>query len=74
MPLTGQDNRDIKLGVVLNKGGTNARLNGKGTWLIPTITQLGWMYEGYNMACAGPNANLNLGDTFGFHTWIYFTR
>lgn len=55
------------------KGGTLPALNGKGAWLDPVITELGWMFEGYNIACAGPNANLNLGDTFGFHIWIYFT-
>lgn len=31
------------------------------------------MFEGYHIACGGPNANFNFGDTFGFHTWIYFT-
>ena len=74
MPLTGADNVDIISGVILDKGGTNPALNGKADWLDPVITELGWMYEGYNMACAGPNdAPTNFGDTFGFHTWIYFT-
>ena len=73
MPITGSDNVDIIKGVVLNKGGTNAKLNNKSTWRNPSITQLGWMFEGYEIAWGGPNANLNMGDTFGTHIWIYFT-
>lgn len=73
MPVTGTDNVAVTGGVTLSKGGTLAALNGKGTWLQPTITELGWMFEGYHIACGGPGANWNLGSTFGYHTWIYFT-
>lgn len=50
MPVTGSDNVDIIKGVVLNKGGTNAKLNNKAAWRNPSITQLGWMFEGYEIA------------------------
>jgi hypothetical protein len=50
MPVTGADNVDIASGVTLMKGGTLAALNGKGTWLDPVITELGWMFQGYNIA------------------------
>ena len=73
MTINPAANTDIIAGQVLDLGGTNGALNGKAAWLDPTDSGLGWMFEGYNIACGGPDARLNFGDTFGFHTWIYFT-
>lgn len=50
MPVTGSDNVDITSGVTLLKGGTLPALNGKPTWLFPTISELGWTFEGYHIA------------------------
>jgi hypothetical protein len=77
MPVTGADNVDITGGVVLQKANASNIITGGGIADLrdPTITELGWMFEGTNLACSNDNeALLNFGDTFGFHTWIYLVE
>lgn len=49
MPVTGSDNVAVTGGVTLNKGGTNAKI-GQASWRYPVITQLGWSFEGDEIA------------------------
>ena len=71
MIATGQDAADVKGGIPLQKGGTNAALNAPTGWRNPVITALGWSFEGEEIACMGPSANINMGSTFSTHLWIY---
>ena len=72
MPTTGMDNIDLIAGATLDKGGTNGAI-GQGAWREPNFVDMGWIFEGDEIACGGPAADYNVGDTFGTHVWIYFT-
>lgn len=70
---TGQDNVDVNGGLSLFKGDTLPAFAAwaTGLWRFPVITGLGWSFEGEEIACMGPGANINMGDTFSTHLWIY---
>jgi hypothetical protein len=74
---TGQDNADINGGLALFKGGTLPQFvtlavaGVTGLWREPIVTALGWSFEGEEVACMGPGININMGDTFSTHMWIY---
>lgn len=74
---TGLDNIDVNGGLRLYKGGTLPQFATLGVnavtilWREPIITALGWSFEGEEVACMGPGANINMGDTFSTHMWIY---
>lgn len=71
MIATGQDAADVHGKITLRKGSTLPALNSTAVWGYPSITALGWSFEGEEIACMGPNSNTNMGSTFSTHFWIY---
>ena len=69
---TGQDRVDVNGGLPLFKADTLPAFGWRyNTWREPVITGLGWSFEGEEIACMGPGNNINMGDTFSTHLWIY---
>jgi len=47
-------------------------VNGGGVG-APNTMWIGNMFEGNEISCADPNANLNMGQQFGFDMWVHIT-